>query len=72
MYFDYDEMTTPSVKDLSGNVEICASMEEIEVEEQCESIDINEGGPNSKDQLPSSSSNKNKNNGFIRNYQNKA
>ncbi|GFT94393.1 transposable element Tcb1 transposase [Trichonephila clavipes] len=47
-------MTTPSVKDLSGNVEICASMEEIEVEEQCESIDINEGGPNSKDQLPSS------------------
>ncbi|GFW79702.1 uncharacterized protein TNCV_4361281 [Trichonephila clavipes] len=26
-YFDDDEMTTPSVKDLLGNVEICVPME---------------------------------------------
>ncbi|GFV32244.1 uncharacterized protein TNCV_1675301 [Trichonephila clavipes] len=32
-YFDDDEMSTLSVKDLSGNVEICVPMEEIEVKE---------------------------------------
>ncbi|GFX57594.1 pogo transposable element with KRAB [Trichonephila clavipes] len=35
-YFDDDEMTTSSVKDLSGNVEICVPMEEIEVVEKAE------------------------------------
>lgn len=35
--FDDVEMTIPSVKDLSGNVEICLPVEEIEVKEQYES-----------------------------------
>ncbi|GFW42043.1 uncharacterized protein TNCV_1905011 [Trichonephila clavipes] len=51
MYFGDDEMTTPSVKDLSGNVEIYVPMEEIE---QYELMDINDDGPNSMEQLPSS------------------
>ncbi|GFV46620.1 uncharacterized protein TNCV_4301 [Trichonephila clavipes] len=53
-YFDDNEMTTPSVKYMSGNVEICVPMEEIEVKEQYESIDLNDDGPNSTEQLPSS------------------
>ncbi|GFV62868.1 uncharacterized protein TNCV_2789641 [Trichonephila clavipes] len=34
MYFDDDEITTSSVKDLLGNVEIYVPVEEIEVKEQ--------------------------------------
>ncbi|GFX72239.1 uncharacterized protein TNCV_4551611 [Trichonephila clavipes] len=60
-YFDDDKMTTPSVKDQTGNVEICIPMGEIEVKERYESIDINDDGPNSMEQLPSSASIENKN-----------
>ncbi|PRD32403.1 UNVERIFIED_CONTAM: hypothetical protein NCL1_20558 [Trichonephila clavipes] len=64
-YFDDDEMTTPSVKDLSGNVEMCVPMEKIEVKEQYESIDINDDDPNSTEQLPSSASNETKNKKWV-------
>ncbi|GFU26514.1 uncharacterized protein TNCV_2463571 [Trichonephila clavipes] len=60
-YFDDDEITIPSVKNLSVNVEICVSIEEIEAKEQYESIDINDDGPYSKEQLPFSAINENKN-----------
>ncbi|GFX30312.1 uncharacterized protein TNCV_1964181 [Trichonephila clavipes] len=60
-YFDVDEMTTPSVKDLSSNLEICVPTNEIEVKKQYESIDIKDDGPNRTDQRPSSTSNENKN-----------
>ncbi|GFU61186.1 hypothetical protein TNCV_1071331 [Trichonephila clavipes] len=46
-------MTTPSVKYLSGNVEICVPMEKIEVNEQYESMDINDDDPNRTEQLSS-------------------
>ncbi|GFT76451.1 uncharacterized protein TNCV_3022311 [Trichonephila clavipes] len=48
-----EEMTTPSVKDLSDNVEMCVPMEEIEVKEHYESIDVNDDGSNSKKQMGS-------------------